>query len=526
MNRQSKTYITLFILLFSAGCQDDLLDTIPNDRITSAIVWRQEKDAILAANAIYTFLDDEKVFSRDALSDIAHTNKTYVEQAAFEKGIFNALSDLVEEEWAVNYQGIRAANYFLEKVDLVPTSNTDLIEGLKGEVRVLRAYLYVNLVFIFGNVPLVTKPISIEEGRNLVQSPASDVWDFISKELTEAALQLPVTQTETGRITKGAALALKARAMLYAKRYQDAAEAAQSVMDLDAYTLYPNFKDLFSYAAENNSEIILDKQFLKDIYPNDVFYILAPWSQTFDGGSLYVPLKKIVDAYEMTNGKRIDEAGSGFDPYDPYANRDPRLLYSMFLPGSELPDGEIFDPRPNSETADALGQDYHASQTGASNRKYINKEDIDDIENGGMNITLIRFAEVLLTYAEAKIELNQLDASVYDAINEVRQRPDVNMPVIAGGKSQDELREIVRHERMVELAFEGQRFFDIRRWGIAEDVFNVPLKGVTYIDENGDLYTVEIPAIVRNFDPSKHYLWPIPQKELDLNKNFEQNEGW
>ena len=129
-----------------------------------------------------------------------------------------------------------------------------------------------------------------------------------------------------------------------------------------------------------------------------------------------------------------------------------------------------------------------------------------------------------MTYAESKIELDQIDASVYDAINEVRQRPDVNMPLINQPQTQAELREIVRHERMVELAFEGQRFFDIRRWHIAEEVFNVPIAGLTYVN-NGQLETIVQPAFVRSFQ-KRDYLWPIPQKEIDLNGNLNQNEGW
>ena len=137
----------------------------------------------------------------------------------------------------------------------------------------------------------------------------------------------------------------------------------------------------------------------------------------------------------------------------------------------------------------------------------------------------MRYAEILLTYAEAKIELNELDASVYDAINEIRQRPDVNMPVITTGKSQDELREIVRHERLVELAFEGLRFFDIRRWRIAEDVMPGKVYGMTYEETIGNLKTVEVLAW-ENFFSERNYLWPVPQAERELNPGLGQNPNW
>ena len=124
------------------------------------------------------------------------------------------------------------------------------------------------------------------------------------------------------------------------------------------------------------------------------------------------------------------------------------------------------------------------------------------------------------------MELYQIDATGYEAINEIRQRQSVNMPASATGKSQNELRPIVRHERMVELAFEGQRFFDIRRWGIAEQVFNIPILGMTFVDGIGNLVTAKQESFVRSFNPQRDYLWPLPQKELDLNKNLIQNEGW
>jgi hypothetical protein len=334
---------------------------------------------------------------------------------------------------------------------------------------------------------------------------------------------LPATQTETGRVTKGAALALKARAMLYSGRYQDAATAAKAVMDMNRYNLYSSYRNLFSYAAENNSEVVLDIQFVNDTYANNIFQILAPRST--NANSKWVPTRRIVDAYQMTNGKGISEAGSGYDPENPYSNRDPRLKHSIFVAGEVLPNNAVFNPLPNSTTGDAVGSSFVASPTGFNIRKYVNREDLARQANCGINIMLIRFAEVLLTYAEAKIELNQLDASVYDAINRVRQRADVAMPAITPGKTQTELRSILRQERTVELAFEGHRFFDIRRWRIAESVMPGKVYGLTYKATNGTLLTVEVPGWNQVWD-NKNYLWPIPQKEIELNSKLTQNPGW
>lgn len=158
--------------------------------------------------------------------------------------------------------------------------------------------------------------------------------------------------------------------------------------------------------------------------------------------------------------------------------------------------------------------------------KYISEDDIDngDYWNGSIHYILIRYAEVLLTYAEAKIESNDIDQSVYDAINEVRQRADVNMPVVTSGKSQDELRTILRRERRVELAFEGLRLMDIRRWKIAENVMPGVPEGLTYTDPDSG-QPVTLSWGTRVFDPNKHYLWPIPQAEIDIT-HIQQNPGW
>jgi hypothetical protein len=524
-------FLKNFVLIIAAtfllqGCKKDLLETIPNDRISSEIFWKTENDATLAANAVYTYMAEsaDHFIGWDNMSDIVFTNPTGPQEASIAQGQFNALNSRITGDWSRDYAGIRAANTFLANVDKVQSTNTALISRLKGEVRALRAYFYYQLAFLFGDVPLVTTEITLEESENLKRTPVAQVWDFVATELTDAASLLPVKQTEKGRITKGAALAIKARAMLYAGRYQPAAEAAKQVMDLNNYNLNTSYKNLFSYAAENGVEVILDVQFVPDTYSNNIFQILAP--RSVNANSKWVPTKAIVDAYQMTNGLAITAPGSGYDPANPYGNRDPRLGFSVFLPGDILPNDKVFNPLPNSTTGDAVGSSFVVSPTGFNIEKYVNKEDLAKPGNCGINLILIRYAEILLTYAEAKIELNQIDASVYDAINKVRQRADVNMPAITTDKTQAELRTIVRQERMVELAFEGQRFFDIRRWKIAETVMPGKVYGLTYKDAGGNLQTIEVPGFTKIWD-SKNYLWPIPQKEIELNPNLKPNNpGW
>lgn len=518
-------FCVLLALVWFSSCKKDLLVTIPNDRISTEIFWQTTQDATLAANSVYTFMAESAghFISWDGMSDIGNTHSPQSSESFILQGQFDALNSRVSSDWDNNYAGIRAANTFLANVDKVETTDTALINRLKGEVKVLRAYFYVRLASLFGDVPLVTTELTIKESKSVNRTPVSQVWDFISKELTESANLLPLAQPEKGRITKGAALALKARAMLYAGRYQEAVDAAKAVMDLNVYQLYPSFEKLFSYAAENNKEVILDIEFISDNYSNNIFSILAPKSQ--NGGSNYVPTKSLVDSYEMKNGLAISDPASGYDPANPYTNRDPRLQYSVFVPGDILPDGSVFDPLPGSHSVDEVYSTFVVSPTAFNVKKYVNTEDLSHPGNCGINLILLRYAEVLLTYAEAKIELNQVDQSVYDAINQIRERPDVNMPPIETGKSQQEMRQIVRHERLVELAFEGLRFFDIRRWHIADAVMPGTVYGATYLDKNGDLQTVSIPGWNQIWNP-RDYLWPIPQKELDLDPNLTQNTGW
>ncbi|MGO4288194.1 RagB/SusD family nutrient uptake outer membrane protein [Chitinophaga sp. RAB17] len=518
--------IFLFLAIGLAACNKNLLDTAPTDRLAVNIFWKTEADAKLAVNALYQDLDSTNILALDALTDIGHTNQNFDVQAYVELGTYDQSSAKVYGEWKSAYKGIHAVNYFLENVDKVTAVTPALINQFKGEAKTLRAYQYIKLAGLYGDVPLVTTSITLEQARALKRTPVSEIYDFIDKELIDAAALLPASYTaaaDKGRIARGAAWALKARADLFAGRYQLAANAATEVNGL-GYTLYDSYQKLFSYAAENNREVILDKQFIKDNYPNNIFSILAPYSQK-NGNSSYVPTKVLADTYQTKDGKDINAGGSNFDPLHPYDNRDPRLRYSLFVDGDVLPSGLIFHPAPNSGTADAIGSTYIASTTGYNLKKYINTEDYVNPTNCGINIILLRYAEVLLTYAEAKIELNQLDQTVYNAINAVRQRADVNMPVLPTGLTQSQLRDAVRYERTVELAFEGQRLYDIRRWKTAETVMKGPVYGITW-NNNGQLTTVQVVSFNRAFDKSRHYLWPVPQKERDLDPALSQNPNW
>lgn len=520
-----KTFKYIFLIMITIGfclsCDKDLLETVPNDRISNDVFWETEEDARLAANAVYLWLDGTNIFLWGAISDIGHVNQYNAFVNDLVRGIHDATTPVFESEWANAYGGIYAANRFLLEVDQVE-ADPDNIASMKAEVRTLRAWYYLRLVSLYGGVPLVTVPIDLETGLTLNRENAETIWNFIEQELTEAAVDLPSTRpsAEAGMITKGAALALKARAMLFNSEYRKAADAAKAVMDLGVYSLYPSYEDLFSYEAESNSEVIMEKGFLAGTYSNSVFNLMAPYSQK-SSLNWYVPTQTLVDMYQTDEGMEITDPNSSYNINAPYTNRDPRLRYSLIVAQDSLPSGTHFFPGPFSGSPDAINSSFRASRTGYTLRKYVNFEDYDTPMENGINITLLRYAEVLLTYAEAKIELNEIDASVYEAINMIRQRPDVNMPPIEMGKTQEEMREIVRNERTVELAFEGLRYFDIRRWGIAEEVLNGKIYGFI---RNG--IPSELPSFERGFRPDRDYLWPIPFDEILLNPNLEQNPGY
>lgn len=521
------SWLALAIAMFA--CQEDLLETIPNDRVISDIFWQTENDAIINSNAIYPTLDGLNIVTYDGITDILHTNRLFQSDAEIERGFMSATTPRFLSEWNQAYTGIRRANDFLDNIDKVQTDNIDLINRLKGEVMTIRAYHYIKLAMLFGDVPLITKGIDIEEGKRLTRTPVDEIWNFIAEELKTATEYLPLTYSgdDIGRITKGAANALRARAMLYAGRFSQAVEAAEQVINSGIYSLYPSYENLFTYEAENNPEVILDKQHVRDFFNENIYTVLAPWSLIGgSSGSQYVPTKKIVDLYEMKNGLNIEDPASGFDPFNPYTDRDPRLKYSIFVNGSPLPNGSVYYTIPGDpESTDPVGGTLFATSTGFNVKKYITEEDFDNRANSGLNIILIRYAEVLLTYAEAKIELGQIDQSVYDAINTVRTRTDVDMPEISEGLSQVDIRKIIRKERTIELAFEGFRLFDIRRWRIAEEVMQSIVKGMTY-KKDGQLETIQISEFERFFDPSRDYLWAIPQRERELNPNLIQNPNW
>ena len=523
--------------LATAGCEDDFLDVVSPTTISDDIFWSQESDAVLSLNGVYSQLPSAiTIVELDGLTDNGTVNRQFDGRYVYSDGSFSTTGGYSRDRWIDAYTGIARANVLLANIDRIPEARIDATRKLRyaAEARFLRAYFYNNLVNLFGDVPLVLEPLDIAAAKAVSRTPAAEVVDQIFADLDAAAAVLPTTYAaaDAGRATRGAALALKARAALFAGRYQVAADAAKAVMDLGIYSLHSSYSALFTYAGETSPEIIFARNYSKTAQASGqnsgVFQEFGPASNSAFGR--IVPIRSLIDSYQATDGQPI--SGANASPiYDPapdqmYNNRDPRLAATLLFPGASW-DGRIYDsrPRPISTTPDAISpQDEVTPVTGYNIRKYIDLTDKADRNNGGINTILIRYADVLLMYAEARIELGQIDGTVLAAIDQVRQRPTVNMPPVPLG-SQAEMRDAVRYERRAELAFEGLRLFDMRRWRIAEAVMpTAAVVGIDYLD-GGVIKTVLVPASARSF-PVRNYLWPIPQTEIDINPNLAQNPGY
>ncbi len=537
---RKKIIYILFIAAFFSSCKKNFLDTKPMDVYSNGALWTSKTDATAALFGCYNGWegkDGSNILYDDCISDNGFDQFPWEGYETFASGLATPDDPGVNK---YDYTTIQRCNWFLANVDKVPEAslNTAAKTSMKAEARFLRSYRYAIMSQVYGDVPLVTQNLTIKESKTVKRTPKAEVVAFVLKELAEIAPLLPMSYTgsEIGKITQGAALALKARVELFNGKYKDCITTCQKLMAAPfTYSLFPGYENMFRPQNANNQEVILDVQYL--VNDNAQWVLGAMLPNSFGGWSSMAPTQSLVDAYETINGKTINEDPS-YDPLQPYKNRDPRLDATVVRPGLSYM-GKYFDPL-SKGSSDMVGNN-NASPTGYNFKKYLaNIDDYNntaygtDVWNTGGNIIVIRYAEILLTYAEAKIEDNQIDASVYDAINQVRQRPTVGMPAVSAvtHPNQAALRTLVRRERRVEFAGEGLRWYDIQRWKIGpQTTLQGDVKGClkgTVDATNGTLTLTpnsNFVAGTRTF-ADKNYLWPIPQKERDINKELTQNTGY
>lgn len=533
------------VLLLTASCKK-VLDITPVDQVTEPLLWTNQDMVLTYTGNFYAQMHagfsgphpGSSIFTGNLLSDITddgEVNGTVYN--AYWNGAYDSSSSPLNALWnSTRWTYIRRANIFLSKIDAVP-GDASLNNRMKAEIRFLRAYYYFDLMNWFGPLPIITNAQDgVDESAFVAKATKDEFNDFLVKELTEAADALPVTYAagDWGRATKGAALAMKSRIQLYAGRWADAAATAKAVMDLKVYGLQASYSSVFANNNKMNSEVILSVQFNGDKAQRYHSFDLYNQPPAFGGRGGTLPTQNLVDDYEMqATGLPITNPLSGYDAQQPYAGRDPRFAATV------LYDGSVF--RGRTLQLYNGGVDLTASggiiagwitNTGYYLRKFtdesINLADANVASS--QNWILFRYAEVLLNYAEAQNEAVGPDNTVYDAVNQVRKR--AGMPNLPAGLSQIDMRTAIRHERRVELAFEDARYWDVKRWKLAVNLFSTatnPIKKMEIVRNattGVKTYTVKNIAKTRIFQ-EKHYLFPFPITEITKPGNkIEQNTGW
>lgn len=506
------------ILVGLSSCNDNFLNVAPKDQISGDSFFKTQDDATQALVGVYNTLIQnndytmiQKVLAHNTWTDDATNVWQGSDYNNIAAGSFGPETSFFENNWTQLYFNIRRTNVFLNNIGQVQM-DANLKKTYIAEVKFFRAYYYHQLVMLFGGVPIIDKALTLSDLK-IPRNKRTEVVDSILSDLNAAIPDLQTIPAAPGRITSGAALALKSRVLLYEYRFQEAADAAQLVMAQSQYGLYTSdgiqsYINLFAQSKENNKEVIFDVQFTNQSGYGSPEQLWLNAS-SLGGWAALNPLQGLVDEFEDTLGNLISSS-TIYNPAIPFIKRDPRLEMSIIHSGST-----VVDYTGTSHTINTLSGTDANTPTGYLPRKGADPQSYIPNLVSGKNYILIRYAEVLLNYAEAKNEASGPDATIYDAINSIRNR--VGMPNLPSGLSKADMRDRIRHERRVELCLEGQRFFDIKRWGIAQKVMNGPIYGVgNNLIQN------------RTFDASKNYLFPIPQTEIDLTGKdiILQNPGY
>lgn len=497
-----KNYIVILLLgtlLTGLTSCSKFLDKQPLDQLSSSTFWANQNEVDMALAGVYARILSSTFNHNTMFWDVlggdinANQGSPYISLA---QGLVEPTSGgIVSSAFTECYQGISSCNFFLENVDRAPIPD-DIKNRYKGEVLFLRALFYFTLTEFYGGVPLYTKLVTIEEAK-VKQSPKAEVVAQILADLDIAINSLPNTGYN-GHAVRGSALALKAKVLLHNEQWGPAAEAAKTVIDEGMFSIYNDYRTLFLASGQNqNPEIMMSARYLNPDRAATGPDIQFAWHGTIN------PRKELVDEYECLDGQPITTSPL-YDPGNWRQNRDPRLLMTV----------KAFEDSVVNSSGTTMGFNYNApSNTGFEPVKGLNWDalPIDYSTRSEQDWILLRYAEVLLIYAEAQNENAGPDETVYSAINEVRSRPGVEMPDILTGLSKEQMRERIRHERRVEFGLEGKRYWDIKRWKTAETY--IP----TLIDPGGAR---------RQFDPTKHYLLPFPLSEMDVNDNLDQNPNY
>jgi starch-binding outer membrane protein, SusD/RagB family len=573
-------YLIIFVVVFTS-CED-FLDKDPLNDYSVSTVYKTEKDIRFALNGLYRQIRgfntsninvNESEFSYSIWTDNAYHRSGSTQSSDLD---FSSSKKTLGYDWKSRYTTIRDVNEFLARAPQAKENFSDpqLYDRCIAEARFIRAINYARMNFLYGTVPLITEPTDPDHFPK--RATRKRVFDFVNDELSEIAEILPVNYNEPGnevRITKGAALAIKARHLLNAidwypdknHLYTEALEAAKEVYDSGIYSLDPGvngYQKLFTRESANgaSSGAILTINYNRDYKSHGYEVCILP-KGAFSGArsnnaNMVGATSSLVEAYQMkSTGLPVVDADSGYDPANPWNDRDPRLDITILRSGEIIPvkggdgvnDLYVFDPHPKKNPSITLenGKVIESIKTDDINKKGINKTgynyqkymdfDFTESQSGDIQYHFIRFAEVILMYAEAVLGKDGNISLAMSLVDEVRNRvgmPDVNTTYGSVG-SVDKALEIILHERRVEFALEGpQRFFDIRRHRLGEQLFSdpnvygIPLGNNRKADAkvlDGDLDdSNKVIAGTRKFSAEQYYLWPIPMEAIEQNPNLTE----
>jgi hypothetical protein len=594
MNKKINIIVVLLLTLAIVSCRKHL-DRKPLDAASASTFLSNTEQMEQGLNGVYASAmwvfpnNTPLLFAVEASTDMAMKRGGNAEDLAAmgEAGPFAINNSLVNTCWGQAYKLIQRAN---QQIVGMENGKANVPAGtfgrIKAEALVLRAWGYFHLMYMFGDVPYYRTVPTVDEVLNATKTPVATIVADLYKDLDDAVAAFDAASAApilaNGRVNKGVALGLKAKLALLIKDYRTAATATNTVITGGQYGLNPAYPNLFSFAGQNantNREIMFNQ-----VYPNDVLdpqnwlMVISIPRQVTQSQSSHFPSQSLVDQYEGRDGNRIDAPGV-YDPANPRLNRDRRREWTVYMPGDTMihnvgktPSGNYIQPKQRtifniySNTrrqfnwntnvfdnitgnndwigAQAAGIQWQVSATGSIGgvgyvwRKY--QDSTQYCWETKTGYVLMRYADILLMYAEAKIELNEIDATVTGAINLVRNRAGQPNTTALG---QAELRTLVRRERAVEFGGEGLRLFDLRRWDIYGTANSGPVVGAAldplvppatpvFDANNVPDYTASVNQRIRfrnqtrNNANARYKLWPIPQFEIDVNSKITQNTGW
>lgn len=546
-----KKIISFFIIIIGLNsCNDSFLDRFPFDGISDNVVWDSDDTAVKAVDGIYsTFAFNTWQIPIYYITNLSPEGCTLVRSdfgLAHSTGTTNSNSYRIGEMYKTFYRTIRHANEAIAGLQDNSNVTPELNKRLIGEAKFWRGISYFYLWQLFGGVVILDKPIPVEE-TFLPRSSSDEVKNLIINDFLDAVENLPVEYegNDYGRVTKGAAIAMLGKTYLFDQNWQASAEQfAKLTKSPFNYELTDNFEDNFYHETQGNSETVLDIQYIDLAGYGSKLDEYYGFRNHFPYGEDLASANQIaIEIYSNKDGSPIDlssipkeedftsenEYGTALTNWyqSNFSNADPRLHASVILPGSTFlgagnVESKLYWPmgnRPSPNDPPAIQWTF-GDQAMLPIRKLVSRgEDSPTYRSSPVNWPMIRFADVLLMYAEALNELSGPSNEVYDAMNSIRRRAEIaELPI---GLSQDEMRNNIRIERFRELLFECSSYFDVKRWNTAHS--NDHFFGL-----NQDIYDFRYDGIFykKVFNQNKDYLWPIPAQEIDLNPSMEQNPGW